>query len=230
VVDQVPGRNALLAVLATLVVVVVATNTTAALAQPQISETFGVGPADTGWVVFGYSATFAVATALYGAIAARFGVTRSLVSGVVLLAAGSGAAVVAPSMELLIASRMVQGAGYWFLLLGLGLARPEDGIEFWLPMSFMVVGALLFLWELSMPGFFVAVPATVLVFLGLLGLIVPGFFTEGILLPLVVSVVGTAAIHSRQNIGSLSGAMAVRMGVRTWLALLSGPGRPAMAA
>jgi MFS transporter, DHA2 family, metal-tetracycline-proton antiporter len=109
--SETDGRGALLAVLATLVVVTVATNTTAALAQPQIAAAFGVGPADTGWVVFGYSSTFAVATALYGGIAARFGITRSLVGGVLLLAAGSAAAVVAPNMELLIASRMVQGAG-----------------------------------------------------------------------------------------------------------------------
>jgi MFS transporter, DHA2 family, metal-tetracycline-proton antiporter len=109
--SETDGRGALLAVLAMLVVVTVATNTTASLAQPQIADTFGVGPADTGWVVFGYSATFAVATALYGGIAARFGITRSLVGGVLLLAAGSAAAIVAPNMELLVVSRMVQGAG-----------------------------------------------------------------------------------------------------------------------
>ena len=73
------GRTALVAALATLVLITVATNTTASLAQPQIGQTFAVGPADTGWVVFGYSATFAVGTALWGGIARRIGIVRSLV-------------------------------------------------------------------------------------------------------------------------------------------------------
>jgi MFS family permease len=105
------GRTALIAALATLVLITVATNTTASLAQPQIGETFAVGPADTGWVVFGYSATFAVGTALWGGIARRIGLVPSLVSGVLLLALGSGLSAIAPSMELLVASRMLQGLG-----------------------------------------------------------------------------------------------------------------------
>jgi inner membrane protein len=79
---------------------------------------------------------------------------------------------------------MQHGAWVWPILIGFGLATPEQGVDFWLPMGFLIGGALLFLWELSMPGFFVAVPATILVVLGLIGLAVPGLFTESALGPL----------------------------------------------
>lgn len=108
---QTDGRAALLAVLATLVAITVATNTTASLAQPQIGEAFGAGPADTAWVVFGYSATFALGTALWGGIASRTGILPALVAGVGLLGIGSAAAAVAPSLELVIGARLVQGLG-----------------------------------------------------------------------------------------------------------------------
>ena len=101
----------LLAVLATLVAITVATNTTASLAQPLIGETFAVGPADTAWVVFGYSATFAIGTAVWGGIATRLGLVPTLVAGVALLGTGSLLAAVAPSLELLVGSRLLQGIG-----------------------------------------------------------------------------------------------------------------------
>ncbi|HVM24954.1 MAG TPA: MFS transporter [Candidatus Limnocylindrales bacterium] len=108
---QTDGRAALLAVLATLVAITVATNTTASLAQPQIGDAFLAGPADTAWVVFGYSATFAVGTALWGGIASRTGIIPALVAGVGLLGLGSLGAALAPSLEVVIGTRLVQGLG-----------------------------------------------------------------------------------------------------------------------
>lgn len=108
---QSDGRGALLAVLATLVGITVATNTTATLAQPQIAAAFAAGPADTAWVVFGYTATFAVGTAVWGGIASRVGVVRALVAGVSFLGIGSLLAAVAPSLELVVGARLVQGFG-----------------------------------------------------------------------------------------------------------------------
>lgn len=108
---QTDGRGVLVTVLATLVAITVATNTTASLAQPQIGAAFEVGPADTAWVVFGYSATFAIGTALWGGIASRGGLIPSLVAGVALLGAGSAAAALAPTLELVIGARLVQGLG-----------------------------------------------------------------------------------------------------------------------
>ena len=101
----------LVAVLATLAAITVATNTTASLAQPLIGETFAVGPADTAWVVFGYSATFAIGTAVWGGIATRLGLVRTLVVGVAILGIGSLLAAAAPNLELLVGSRLVQGIG-----------------------------------------------------------------------------------------------------------------------
>ena len=56
---------------------------------------------------------------------------------------------------------------------------PNDGQDFWIPMGFIIVGMMLFLWEMSMPGFFVAIPATVAVVLGAIGIVVPGFLSNG---------------------------------------------------
>ena len=89
----------------------VANTSASAVSQPAIARTFGAGPADVGWVVFGYSGTFAVATALYGRLAARFGVGRTLSFGILLLAFGSLVAVAAPSLPVVIAARIIQGAG-----------------------------------------------------------------------------------------------------------------------
>ena len=60
----------------------------------------------------------------------------------------------------------------------LALATPADGADFWLPMGFILVGVALFLWEVSMPGFFIAVPATVAVVLGIIGMVSPEFLTS----------------------------------------------------
>lgn len=44
--------------------------------------------------------------------------------------------------------------------------------------TFIVAGILLFLWEVSMPGFFIAIPATVLIFLGVVGFAWPEFLVS----------------------------------------------------
>lgn len=113
-VDTARGRlsaTAILAMVAAAVFLTVANTSASAVSQPAIAQTFGAGPADVGWVVFGYSGTFAVATALYGRLAARFGVGRTLSFGILLLAFGSLVAVVAPTLPVVIAARVIQGAG-----------------------------------------------------------------------------------------------------------------------
>jgi len=98
-------------VLATLVAIVVANNSASSLAQPAIQDAFDAGPADVGWIVFGFGSAFAVATALWGGLAGRFGLGRCLAVGVTLFAGGSLAAAFAPTLPLLVAARVVQGAG-----------------------------------------------------------------------------------------------------------------------
>lgn len=100
-----------LATLAGLIIIVVANNSMGSLAQPDIAAAFAAGPADVGWIVFGYSVSFAVSTAAWGALGQRFGVGRSFAVGVVILALASVAAALAPSLPVLIAARVVQGFG-----------------------------------------------------------------------------------------------------------------------
>lgn len=81
------------------------------MAQPAIAAAFGAGTGDVGWVVFGYSASFAIMTAVYGSLARRFGLVPCLSAGVVLVATGAAAATLAPSLAILIVARVAQGIG-----------------------------------------------------------------------------------------------------------------------
>lgn len=105
------GDVTILGVVAFAVLVAVANTSAAAVAQPAIGTAFDAGPGDVGWVVFGYTISFAVSTAMYGRAAERFGIGRTLSFGIATLAVGSLVAVVAPSLSVLIAARFLQGAG-----------------------------------------------------------------------------------------------------------------------
>ena len=48
--------------------------------------------------------------------------------------------------------------------------------EWQIGLAFVVIGIMMLLAEASAPGFFIAIPATVLIVLGLLAMAVPGFF------------------------------------------------------
>jgi MFS family permease len=101
------------------------------VAQPAIAAAFDAGPADVGWVVFGFGTAFAVATAMWGGLAGRFGLGPSLAIGVTLVSAGSALAVIAPSLPLLVAARIVQGLGAGAIptLSSSAVARHFDGPE-----------------------------------------------------------------------------------------------------
>lgn len=62
----------------------------------------------------------------------------------------------------------------------------------YLALTFVILGILLLLVEVSSPGFFIAVPATVLIILGLLGLAIPDFFIS-VWSPVIALVVGIPA-------------------------------------
>src|SRR5919106_1075652 len=76
------GSRLMVAIFAFLAFIVVSNNTAASIAQPAIGHAFGAGPADVGWVVFGFGATFAVGTAVWGGLARRRGIRPSLATGV----------------------------------------------------------------------------------------------------------------------------------------------------
>jgi MFS family permease len=89
----------------------VANTSASAVAQPAIAKEYGAGAAAVGWVVFGYTVSFAISTALYGRLAERMGTGRTLAFGILLLSVGSLLAASAPSLAMVIGARVLQGAG-----------------------------------------------------------------------------------------------------------------------
>ncbi len=115
--DPAPGERgaaddgAVVWALAWLVTIAVANTGATAVAQPALQATFGVRPAQVGWVVFGYTAAFAVSTAWYGSVAGRVGAARAISFGASLLALGALVATTATSFSVVVAARIVQGLG-----------------------------------------------------------------------------------------------------------------------
>ncbi len=89
----------------------VANTTSGVIAQPAIADAFGAGAGDVGAIVFGYSTTFAIMTAVYGSLERRFGLARCLTIGVVLIAVGAAFAMVSVNLPMLVAARVLQGFG-----------------------------------------------------------------------------------------------------------------------
>jgi len=59
--------------------------------------------------------------------------------------------------------------------------------------AFIALGVVFFLIEASMPGFFLGVPASILIILGVIALVVPDFDLFSIWAPLIVVIVGVPA-------------------------------------
>lgn len=59
--------------------------------------------------------------------------------------------------------------------------------------AFIALGVVFFLIEASMPGFFLGVPASILIILGVVALVVPDFDIFSMWAPLIVVVVGVPA-------------------------------------
>jgi DHA2 family methylenomycin A resistance protein-like MFS transporter len=82
---------------------------------PILSD-LGGGLAGAQWVVSGYTLAFASLLLTAGALADRIGARRGFVIGLVVFAAGSTVCTVALSLPMLIASRVLQGAGAAWLM------------------------------------------------------------------------------------------------------------------
>lgn len=78
---------------------------------PAIGRSLHASLSELEWVVNAYILSFAVLMLTGAALGERFGRRRVFVGGLVLFSAASAAAAVAPSGGLLIAARLVQGAG-----------------------------------------------------------------------------------------------------------------------
>jgi EmrB/QacA subfamily drug resistance transporter len=81
------------------------------VALPAIDEEFGAGVSGAQWVANAYLLTLSALVLLAGSIGDVVGRRRTFLAGLALLSAASLAAAVAPSLELLVLARLVQGAG-----------------------------------------------------------------------------------------------------------------------
>jgi EmrB/QacA subfamily drug resistance transporter len=90
---------------------VVLDNLVVTMALPWIRADLGGGLAELEWTVNAYTLTFAVLLLTGAALGERFGRRRLFAIGLAIFTGGSAAAALAPSLELLIAARALQGVG-----------------------------------------------------------------------------------------------------------------------
>jgi MFS family permease len=90
--------------------VVMVTGTVVNVALPAIGEDLGAGVSGRQWVVTSYLLTLSALILLGGSLGDRYGRRRTFVIGVVGFAATSVACALAPSLPLLVAARVAQGA------------------------------------------------------------------------------------------------------------------------
>ncbi len=86
-------------------------SSSAAIALPVLAHDLGVTTGVSAWAISLYALMLAVATAVYGRVSDLVGVRLPLLVGVALMSAGAVAGALAPSFGVLLAARIVQGAG-----------------------------------------------------------------------------------------------------------------------
>ena len=82
-----------------------------AVTLPAIAEDLGLTTGGSAWIISLYALMLAVATAVYGRIADLAGIRLPLTVGVGLMASGAVLGAFAPSYEVLLSARVLQGAG-----------------------------------------------------------------------------------------------------------------------
>ena len=93
------------------VALIIVDSTIVNVAVPAIVDELGISSTQVQWVQEAYTLVFASLLLLFGSLADRFGRRRLLLIGVALFALSSVAAAFAPSGDLLILARLVQGVG-----------------------------------------------------------------------------------------------------------------------
>ena len=93
------------------VALIIVDSTIVNVAIPSIVHDLGISSTQVQWVQESYTLVFASLLLVWGTLADRFGRRRIMVLGVVLFGVSSIFAALAPSGELLIAARLVQGIG-----------------------------------------------------------------------------------------------------------------------
>lgn len=81
------------------------------VALPAIQEGFGAGFDAAQWVVNGYALMLGALVVVTGGLGDRFGRRRMFVAGIIAFTAASVACALAPSIEVLIVARGIQGIG-----------------------------------------------------------------------------------------------------------------------
>src|SRR4051812_6676387 len=81
------------------------------VAVPQIIRDLDITSSDAQWVQEAYTLVFAALLLVAGGLADRWGRRRMFLTGVVVFAVASVLAALAPSGELLIGARLLQGVG-----------------------------------------------------------------------------------------------------------------------
>ncbi len=81
------------------------------VAFPSISDDFGVSTSQLSWIISGYNITVATGLLLAGRLADSIGRKKVFLPGVAVFMAGSFLSGVAPSVEALIAARILQAVG-----------------------------------------------------------------------------------------------------------------------
>jgi EmrB/QacA subfamily drug resistance transporter len=183
-----------------ILAVLAAAGTTFALLQaivvpalPTIQRAFGAGPGDVAWILTLNLLSTAVLTPVLGRAGDIHGKSRVLTGVMVVLAAGTLLAALASSLPVMLAGRVIQGAGGAIYPLAFGIVRDELPAEL-VPGGIGLVSSLL------------GIGAG-------LGLVVPGFILEHLSyhwlfwLPLMV-LVPTTVLTARCLPPSAAGARA----------------------
>lgn len=103
-----------------------------AVTLPAIAADLGLTTGGASWIISLYALMLAVATAVYGRVADLAGMRLPLVVGVGLMAGSALLGALAPSYELLLAARLLQGAGAAAVpVLGMAIvsARYDGGVR-----------------------------------------------------------------------------------------------------
>ena len=82
-----------------------------AVTLPALAADLGLSTGGASWIISLYALMLAVATAVYGRVADLAGIRLPLLVGVGLMAASALLGALAPSYEVLLAARLLQGAG-----------------------------------------------------------------------------------------------------------------------
>ena len=106
-----PRRWAALAVLCLSLVVIGLDNTILNVALPTLQRDLDASTSGLQWIVDSYMLVFAGLLLTAGALGDAFGRKRALTAGLLVFGAGSGLSALAPTAEVLVATRAVMGVG-----------------------------------------------------------------------------------------------------------------------